>query len=294
MHKKIVQFLSLLFLAFVWGASFILMKRGMDVFSYIQVAAIRIFLSFIVLLPISIKNIKLITKSNAGILLISGLIGNFFPAFLFTLSETELSSSLAGTLNGLTPFFTLIVGVAAFKNKPSFLQYIGVGVGFIGAALLVTNGNFSSFGNINIFALFVVLATCMYGINANIIRFKLQGMNGIQITSLTFFFIGPIAGAIMLCTDLSTVFCSTDFMPSLLAIAALAVFGSVITLFVYYELIHYAGAIFASSATYIMPFFALMWGVLDGEKINSIHIYSLLVILLGVYLSSVRRKASFK
>ena len=290
LEKKRWQWISLLFLSFVWGASFILIKRGMDAFSYVQVGALRVFISFLVLLPISIKNLKLINKNNIIFLVISGLLGNFFPAFLFTFSETQISSSLAGTLNGLTPFFVLIIGVLVFKNKPNILQYIGVFVGFIGAVILITNGNFHSFGNINIYVLPIVLATFMYGTNANLVRFKLQGMNGIQITSLTFFLIGPLAGGILFFTDLATPFHSADFMFSLLAVVVLAVFGSVITLFIYYELIHYAGAIFASSSTYIIPFFALMWGIFNAEKISMIHLYSLLIILAGVYLASLRKK----
>jgi drug/metabolite transporter (DMT)-like permease len=79
-------------------------------------------------------------------------------------------------------------------------------------------------------------------------------------------------------------------MFNLLSIAALSIFGSVITLFIYYELIHRAGAIFASSSTYIIPFFALMWGFFNGEKVSMIHLYGLFIILLGVYLSSLRKR----
>ena len=290
LEKKSWQWISLLFLSFVWGASFILIKRGMDTFSYVQVGALRVFISFLVLLPISIKNLKLINKNNFLFLLVSGLIGNFFPAFLFTYSETQISSSLAGILNGLTPFFVLIIGVLAFKNKPNILQYIGTFVGFIGASILITEGNLHSFGNINVYVLPIILATLMYGINANLVRFKLHNLSGVQIISLTFFLIGPLAGGILCFTDFYTPFYSPDFALSLLSITILALFGSVITLFVYYELIHRAGAIFASSSTYIIPFFALMWGIFNNEKINTIHLYSLIVILLGVYMTNIRQK----
>lgn len=293
LDKKRWQWAAMMFLAFIWGASFILMKRGLDALSYVQVGALRIFFSFFILLPISIKNFKKINRGNFGTLLACGLLGNFFPAFLFALSETEISSSLAGILNGLTPFFTLIVGVIGFKNKPSILQYTGIFVGFIGASILVTNGEFNSFGNINIYALFVVLATFMYGINSNLIRFRLAGLTGVEITSLVFFLIGPLAGIVLLFTDVNAAYQSIHFWPSIAATVVLATFGSVISLFVFNNLIHKTGAIFASSVTYIIPFFALMWGVLDGERISSIHIYSLLIILTGVYLSSLRRKPHF-
>lgn len=280
----------MLFMAFVWGASFILMKRGLDALSYVQVAAFRIFFSFLILLPISIKNLKLINRTNLWPLLGCGLLGNFFPAFLFTLSETQISSSLAGILNGLTPFFTVIAGLMLFRHKPNVFQSIGVVIGFVGASVLFTNGNFSSFGHINLYALLVVLATMMYGVNSNIIRFRLSGLTGVQITSLIFFLIGIPAGIILILTDISAAVHHPAFVTSMLATMVLAAFGSVITLFVFNNLIHHTSAIFASSVTYIIPFFALLWGLLDGEHIGMLHVVSLLIILFGVYLSSLRRK----
>jgi len=289
LDKKRWQWAALFLLAFVWGGSFILMKRGLDAFSYFQIGAIRIFFSFLILLPISIKNLKYINKQNFGYLLASGFLGNFFPAFLFPLAQTQVPSSLAGILNGLTPFFTLIIGVLAFKSKPNTLQYIGVFVGFVGASILVSNGNFSSLAGINAYALIIVFATFMYGINANIIRNKLAGLNGIQITSLLFFLIGPFAGVVLMFTDFTLATQSDKFWTSLMAVLTLSVFASVILLFIYNNLIHKAGPIFASSATYIIPFFALMWGMMDNERVSTLHLISLLIILCGVYLASLRR-----
>jgi drug/metabolite transporter (DMT)-like permease len=290
LEKKRWQWLAILFLSVVWGSSFILMKKGLNAFDYMQIGAMRIFFSFVILLPFAIKNLRLITKKNIGVLVTLGLVGNFIPALLFTFAQTEINSSLAGILNGIAPFFVLVIGVIFFGNRPSVWQYIGIFVGFFGAFWLMTNGSFGSLGHINRYALLIVLATAMYGVSSNLIKFRLQGLNGIQITALSFFFVGPLAGLMLGFTDLKTPMLSPDFWSSLVATLILALFGSVLTLFVYYSLIHRAGPVFASSATYIVPFFALLWGILDGETISSIHVYSLLIILLGVYLSSLRRR----
>lgn len=294
LDKKGWQWGTLFLLAFVWGASFILIKRGLSAFSYVQVGALRMLFCFLILLPLSIKNLKLINKQNIGWLIISGLIGNFFPAFLFSFSQTYIASSIAGILNGLTPFFVLIVGVSIFKNRPTLLQYIGVLTGFIGASLLVTGGNFHSFGNVNGYALLIVLATLMYGFNANLIRFKLKNLSGLQLTSLYFFFLGPPALCILLFTDYSATFAEANWLPSLTSVFILALFGSALSLILYNNLIHHCGAIFASSTTYIVPFFALMWGIFDGEIISMIHLYGLGIILTGVYLSSFRKMPVFR
>jgi len=282
--KKRWQWASMLLLAFIWGCSFILMKKGMDAFSDIQVAAIRIFFGFLVLLPFAFRSFKKLTYQNAKFLALSGLIGNLIPAFLFTYAETSLSSSLAGILNSLSPFFTLIVGILFFKNRPHFLQNVGILIGLVGAILLVSNGDFSSFRGVNFYALLVVFATLLYGINSNLIRHKLVGLNGVEITALSFFFIGPVAGVILFSTDLSPAYHSTHFTSSLLATLALSLFGSVLSLFVYNNLIHHTSAIFATSVTYIIPVFALMWGILDGESLGILQIISMAVILTGVYL----------
>lgn len=282
--KKRWQWAAMILLAFIWGCSFILMKKGMVSFSDVQVAAIRIFFGFVVLLPFAIRSFKKLNPQNAKALAISGLIGNLIPAFLFTYAETSISSSLAGILNSLSPFFTLMVGILFFKNRPGFLQYTGIIIGFLGAVLLVTNGSFSSLNDINIYALVVVFATLLYGINSNVIRHKLVGLSGVEITSLAFMFIGPFAGIILFSTDLRPAISSPDFWSSLAAVLALSIFGSVLSLFVYNNLIHHTSAIFATSVTYIIPIFALMWGMLDGESLGILQVISMLVILSGVYL----------
>jgi drug/metabolite transporter (DMT)-like permease len=62
LDKKRWQWLAILFLAFVWGASFILMKKGLDAFNFVQVAAMRMLFSFLILLPISIKTYGLLQR----------------------------------------------------------------------------------------------------------------------------------------------------------------------------------------------------------------------------------------
>ena len=46
-----------------------------------------------------------------------GVCGNLIPAFLFTKAETQISSSLTGMLNALTPLFTVILGFVWLKIK---------------------------------------------------------------------------------------------------------------------------------------------------------------------------------
>jgi len=282
--SRSVQWITLLILSLIWGSSFILMKRGLESYTFTQVAAFRIFFSFIFLLPLTLKNIKVINRDNLQSLIIVGLVGFTIPAFLFTKAQTNLDSLLAGILNSLTPLFTLVVGVLLYRSRAKWLNILGIFVGLIGAVGLMGNGNLSVLKGINIYALFIVAATICYGINVNEVKYKLAALTSVQITSLAFLFTGPFAGIYLLFTDLGTSFSTPHAMMNLGYIALLALFSSVIAVLIFNQLIKFTTPLFASSVTYVIPLFAVMWGVVDGEAFGILHIIWISIILLGVYL----------
>jgi drug/metabolite transporter (DMT)-like permease len=295
LSKKTWQWITLLSLALIWGSSFILMKKGLRSFDYMQVAAFRVFFSFVILIPTYFKTIKKLTHTNILHIIITGYAGIFFPAFLFTKAQTEITSSLAGMINSLAPFFALITGVLIYKNRPGKNQYLGIFLGLLGAVGLISKGNIlESVSNINGYALYVVVATIGYGINANEIRFKLKGLTGVEITSLAILFVGPPAGIYLAFTDLSAAFQHPNWQFDLAYIFILALFGSVISLFFFNSLVHHTSALFATSVTYIIPFFAIIWGFFDGETITLVHILSMSLALVGVWLVNKRVKTKFE
>ena len=278
------QWLTLFLLSLIWGSSFILMKRGLESYNHLQVAAFRIFFGFIFLLPLTIRNIKVIRRDNLLSLIIVGLVGFAIPAFLFTKAQTNLDSLLAGILNSLTPLFTLIVGILFYRSRAKWLNVLGLFIGLAGAVGLMWNGDIQVLKGINAYALFVVAATICYGINVNEVKFKLVKLTSMQITSLAFLFTGPPAGIYLLFTDLQTAFHTPDYLRNLGYIALLALFSSVIAVFVFNHLIKYTSPLFAASVTYIIPLFAIMWGVLDGEVLGILKVLWICIMLLGVYL----------
>ncbi|MBE9512212.1 MAG: DMT family transporter [Bacteroidetes bacterium] len=288
LNKKIWQWIVFLGLSLIWGSSFILMKKGLDAFTSNQVAAFRIFISYLAFLPITIKHFNKIKKENIISLLIVGFIGNAIPAMLFTKAQTRIDSSLAGMLNSLTPMFTLFVGLLFYKSRILLINIAGVLLGLIGAIGLVNNGQNILFGY-NSYAIFIVIATIFYGISANEIKFKLPGMSGIAIAALSFFFIGPFAGIYLLFTDYSCAINSGFFLPGLGYISILAIFGSFFAVMLFNTLIKHTSAIFGASVTYIIPLIAIMWGVVDGEPFTINNLLWMTVILVGIYLVNKRK-----
>jgi drug/metabolite transporter (DMT)-like permease len=278
------QFAVLLVLSFIWGTSFILMKRGLETFSPLQLAALRVTIAFAVVSPLAIRNIRLLNRKNLFSLLIAGYLGIGFPAILFSTAQKHIDSSLAGVLNSLTPLFTLIFGMVLYRNTYRLYNLLGVFIGFIGASTLILGTTGYNPGDINIYALLVMLATAFYGINVNEIKNKLAHLNGLEVTSLAFLTIVPVAITYLLFSDFSAARANPLFWRSLLAVAALAVFGSALAVILFNYFLHYTTAVFASSVTYIIPVFAILWGLFDGERLGWDEIVPILIILIGIWL----------
>ena len=284
LNKKSWQWITLLFLAFIWGSSFILMKRGLEVYSYKEVAALRMSIAFICLLPFAIKHIKTIDRKYWTYLAIVGLFGNGIPAFLFTKAQTGLSSSLTGMLNSLVPLFTLLLGVIIFKTKFKANRFIGAFIGLIGAIGLITsNGIDLNDSNLS-YTFYVVAATICYAISVNTINTYLQDIGSLKITAVSFVFIGPPILAYLFTTDfIPTTLNNEAAGIALFYISILSIFGTAVSVIIFNMLIKKTSGVFATSVTYLIPIIAIFWGVLDGERINFIQLISIVIILIGIY-----------
>lgn len=275
----------ILILAVIWGSSFILIKKGLEAFSPIQVGTIRISFAFLVMLPFALKSLTTTFKKCWKHIIVIGLFSNLIPAILFATAETGISSSLAGILNALTPIMTLIAGVFFFSTKIKSLQLIGLIIGFIGSLALSFVNSSGGLGAFNHFALLVIVATIMYGISSNFIKKYLTGIHPVTLTALAMFSVGPAAMIVLF---------STDFVPKLLSnnqswmslsyLFLLGAAGTAFALVLFNKLIQMTTAVFASSVTYLIPIVAVVWGIVDGENFFFTHLIGMSFIIVGVYL----------
>lgn len=280
-NDRLVNWAILLTLALIWGTSFILIKRGLRSFSSTQIASLRVFITFMVLLPVSIRHLRKVGRNNITSLLIIGIIGNALPAYLYPAAQTRIDSSVAGMLNSLTPVFTLVFGIFIYRRRATLNQVAGILLGLIGAAGLLYRGDLS----FDPYGLLIVLATLFYGISSNQVT-RIKGMSGLAITSLAFFFIGPIAGINLVLSDFSAAMETDQWLLNLGYISILAIVGSALALALFNILIIRTSPVFAVTVTYLAPLISTMWGIADGEFITSFMIISVFCILAGVYMAT--------
>ena len=130
----------LVVLSLIWGTSYILIKKGLEGFTPIQLGVVRILITAFFLFLIGFRTLRNISKEEWKWIAISGMVGSFFPVFLVAFAQTEIDSSIASILNSTVPLFTIIVGFLWFSIMFSARQFLGVIVGLLGAILLIIFG----------------------------------------------------------------------------------------------------------------------------------------------------------
>ncbi|MFY8004575.1 MAG: DMT family transporter, partial [Chitinophagaceae bacterium] len=268
MKQQLINWCLFIALSIIWGSSFLLMKIGLETLKAYQVAAMRIFSAGLVMLPFLVKSLKGIAPQQRLFVVLSGILGSFFPAFLFCIAETQISSALTGMLNSLTPLFTIVIGVLFFKLPVTVQKWVGVIIGLVGLiALLLPNGKVD-IANLG-YASLVLLATAFYAVNVNMVGKTLKGVPSVAIASVAFSSLIIPSGFILWQTGYFNLpVTANGYWQSSLASAVLGIVGTAFASILFYRLLKSAGALFASMVTYGIPFVAVGWGLVYGESIS--------------------------
>ena len=289
--KDFTSVILLIILALIWGTSFILIKKGLVVFSPGEVASLRVVSAAFFVLPFAITKLKGLTEKDFGKLMLSGMVGILIPSFLFSFAQTRIDSSVAGVMNSLTPIWTMIIGAALFTQRFRGLAVVGTLIGFGGTLVLIMANAENSLGKFSGYSLFVVAATFLYGCNLNLIKFKIEHLRSLTITTVSVMLIGPIALIYLLGF--------TEFVPKLTSVEGgwkafgfvvlLGLMSTAVATVLFNKLVKTNSPLFASSVTYLIPIVAVMWGVLDGERLYLGHYIGMIAIIGGVYLANRKR-----
>ena len=285
MNNQQKKWFYLIVLSIIWGSSFILMKKALISLSPIQVAALRTLIASVFIIIIGFKSLQKIKRKHWKPLLLSAFVGTFFPAFLFAYAIKGIDSSIASILNSLTPFNTFIVGALVFSFAFKKNQFIGILVGLVGTLILILKGADLNPDQNYWYALLPIIASVGYAFNVNIIKKNLYDLDGLTITTGHFLLVILPVLAILGFTGFFTEFeLNSETKPALFYIIILSIFGTAIAKVMFNNMVHISSPVFAASVTYLIPIVAVMWGIIDGEKLSFIQLFAGGIILFGVWL----------
>ena len=283
MENKNLKWIYLLILSFVWGSSYILIKKALIGLSPLQVGSLRTIISTVLLLVIGYSSLKTIPRDKWKWILITGLV-SFIPPFLFAYAQTEIDSALAAILNSLTPLATLLIGVGFYRFKIDSKQISGVIIGLIGSVLLMYQGSVINPDQNLLYVFFIIFASVLYAVQVNLLKVHLQDVSAVAITVGNFIFIFPLAVVIFLMSDYKQININDkDVKVALFCLLILSIVGTVFAKILFNKFVQIASPVFASSVTYTLPIVALFWGLLDGEVFTLNQFFATVIILTGVY-----------
>ena len=276
----------LLGLSLIWGSSFILIKKSLDVYTPMQVGALRITISAICFVPVLLMRRSKFQWDKWKYYLIVALTGSGIPAFLYPIAQTHIDSAVAGILNALTPLFTLIIGVIVFRKLFRTNYLLGIGIGFVGVLFLSIRDLQISGLTGAIFYIFIILATLCYATSINTVDSFLKKVDSITLSASTFVMLGPVGIVYLATTDVIDRFQTTDGgQLAFFYVFILAFFGTFLSTMVFFYVVHKTNAIFGSLVAYLIPIVALFWGFYFGEALGIFELIGMGCILAGIYLS---------
>ncbi|UHO38371.1 DMT family transporter [Chryseobacterium capnotolerans] len=277
------KWLLLATLSIIWGSSFILIKKSLDHFNPYQVGSLRVLIAGIILLPVAISNYKLFPKKHLKWLILAAFTGNFIPMFLFPIAEKEISSSIAGIINSMMPIFVIIVGALVWKFETTKKQIIGVMISFTGVCILAFGGGDS--GELKMIPiLLLLLATLCYAMSTTTVKSKLMDVSSVVLSSFIFSFVLIFPSIIALTSTgfFSEFSFSKNNMLGLMFVSLLSIFGTGLAMTMNYRLLKVSTPLFASTVTLIMPIVAIIWGLIDGEKLTIMQFIGAGIIIAGL------------
>ncbi len=275
-------------LSAIWGASFLFTRLSVVDFGTLPTAFVRVAVASAVLLPL------LLWQGQAGVLrrhwksvFVVGILNSAIPFTCFAFALLSISTGLSSILNATTPLFGAVVAWLWLKDRPDGWRIAGLVIGFSGIVLLAS-GKASFTPDASGYSpgwaiLACLLATLSYGIAASFTKRRLGGLPSI-VTST-----GSQIGATLVLA-IPALWLWPAQPPSALAwgsVAALGALCSGIAYILFFRLIEQAGPARALAVTFMIPVFALVYGVLLlDEPITPLMIGSGLVILGGTALST--------
>ena len=286
MKTQQLKWLILVLLALIWGSSFILIKKGLIGLNPFQLGSLRIIFCAIFLLLVGFKSLAAIPQHQWKYIALTSLFGTFIPAYLFAIAETQVSSSICSILNSLTPLNTLIFGALFFGLTFKRNQFLGIGIGLIGTAVLIFTGDNQEGSENYYYSVLVLIATICYATNVNLIKIYLSDVKPLSITTGNFLVMLLPAILILSLTDFSSKVSLPQTQNAMFYVMILGIVGTGFANVIFYKLIQISSPVFASSVTYLIPIVAFLWGMLDNEMLTPFQFLGAFIILIGVYLAN--------
>ena len=278
-------------LSAIWGASFLFMDLATVEFGAVPTAAVRVSIAALFLMPILWRRgLGPQLRQHWKPVFVVGLLNSGIPFALYCFALLTIPTGLSAILNATAPLFGAAVAWLWLKDRLNASRTLGLLIGLSGVALLVWNkadGGPNPEGassRANLLAIGACLLACLcYGTAASFTKRYLTGLPPLLTAA------GSQLGA-ALGLALPALWLWPAHMPgarSWLSLLALGVLCTGLAYILFFRLIERAGPARALAVTFVVPVFAVLYGVVFlGEHVTPWMALCAAVIVCGTALST--------
>ncbi len=286
-----IGYIFAVFAILIWSGNFIVARGLNETIPPITIAFWRWFVAVVVFLPFALKSIINewpIIKKYGFYLSITALLGvTVFNTLIYIASHTTSAFNLS--LISITfPIFILIISRIFFKEAITINKSIGILIVLFGVVLLLSKGDFSSLLHItfSIGDLWMLLASFIFAVYSILVKSKPKNLRIIPFQFSTF-----VIGLIFLFPFYlweKSLTPNTSFnLTSIFSILYVGIFASFIAFILWNKSIAKIGVIKSAVIYYLLPVFSGFFAFLFlDEKITIVHLYSIILIVLGIVIAN--------
>jgi drug/metabolite transporter (DMT)-like permease len=254
----VVDLVSLLYLGAVWGAAFLFLRIAAPEVGPVWAAEIRLAIGASILLLVAGPRTLAFARGRVVGFLIVGALFSAVPFTLIAFATLTLPAGFTSLLNAATPLFTAAIGVAFLGNHISWRVASGLAVGVVAVVVLVGWSPLEP-GVATLVAVAAGLgAPASYAIAGNYVRARMSGVPPLELAT------GMIVAGALVALPVAALSGTPgalrpDGIVSLLAVGTLS---TALAWPIFFRVLRHTTPTAASTATFIVPAFALTWGSL--------------------------------
>ncbi|HKT92537.1 MAG TPA: DMT family transporter [Paraburkholderia sp.] len=289
-----IELAQLVFLAALWGGSFLFIRVGVTDFGVAPLMALRVGIGALFLLIVLFSRRPArealgTLRERAWPLFVVGILNSAAPFCLFAWAELTLSAGVTSVINATTPLWGAVVAYVWLKDRLSGMRVVGLAIGFAGVLALVWDqvvthaGGGASSTSAALAALAALVASALYGVAASYTKRHLTGIDPLTVAA------GTMTGATLVLAPIALL--TWPAAPISLhawgAVLGLGVACTGVAYLLFFRLIAAVGPARAITVTFVIPIFGILWGALFlGERVSMGMVEACAAILVGTALAT--------
>ncbi len=279
--RQVLPLIGALFaLYIIWGSTYFVIRIGVESWPPFMMASARflsagiLLMAFLLITGHKLPSLRpMLNAALIGVLLLA--VGN---GFVTVAEHQNVPSGIAAVVVATVPLFTLCFS-HFFGIQTRKLEWMGIAIGLAGIILLNSGGNLSG----NPWGALMILIGSMSWAFGSVYGSRIELPTGMMAGAIEML----AAGIVLLIASMlsgermTTLPTAQGFM----AVAYLAIFGSVIAINAYMYLIRNVSPAVATSYAYVNPVVAVLLGTgFGGEHLSSVEWLALGIIIMAVVL----------